>query len=180
MNSKSIGNNYEREFIKKFSKWVVGNDDILIAWRNVHSGSISTNRMKLGKDGSNMSGDFQCISPEYQYIFDRLHIDSKCYKEINLFFINSKNKKSNSILQQWIKTCDEAYAVNKLPVMPVKIRDRSTPEFILFPIYGIDEIKSLSSIKYHLNNTKLQYDFILYMQDDLFNNLPFESFSKLL
>ena len=132
-NSKSLGNEYEREVAKVLSKWILGHDDRLLFWRNVHSGSISTIMNKKGKDGSNTSGDFQCLDLEYNYVLDNLHIDSKSYAKVNLFFINEKNIKSNQIFKQWEKTVSEAKEVNKIPMMPVKIRDRVTPEFVLLP-----------------------------------------------
>ena len=175
MNSKSIGNDYEREFIKSFSKWVTGDDNILIAWRNVHSGSISTIRQKSGKDGSNSSGDFQCLEPSYQYIFDKLHIDSKCYKDVNLLFINDKNIKSNKIFNQWIKTCKEALQVNKFPIMPCKIRDRVTPEFVLLDLYFYT--LNVNKVVYQFTDGNEWYSCILVLKDDLFN-IDFNDFSK--
>lgn len=131
MNSKKIGSNYERETARVLSKWISGKDDPLICWRLVSSGSVSTNERKKGKSGVTLDGDFQCLNPIYQFVFDTFCFDSKCYKECNPYFINEKNMKSNSILNQWIKVCKEAGS--KIPVMLCKIRDRSTPEFICIP-----------------------------------------------
>ena len=47
-------------------------------------------------------------------------------------FTNRNNQKTNDILKQWMKTCIQTPQF-KIPVMPVKIRDRVTPETIFFP-----------------------------------------------
>ncbi len=171
LNSKNIGNSYERAFIKKFSRWVLGDDSRLLFWRNVHSGSISTLATKAGKDGSDTSGDFQCISGAYTFILKALHIDSKSYKSFNPIFTNCKNIKSNSVFNQWKKTVDEAAQVGKIPMMPVKIRDRVTPEFVLLPII----MMPLPSIKYRLRDTN--YSCMLVLQCDLLS-LDFTKFFK--
>jgi hypothetical protein len=137
MNSKKIGGSYEREIARLLSKWISGKDDPLICWRTAGSGSVATNDKKRGLSGITQDGDFQCLNSKYEHIFNLFFIDSKCYKECNPYFINEKNKKSNSILNQWKKVCGEAKngTKNKIPLMIVKIRDRKTPEFVLLPSY---------------------------------------------
>lgn len=167
MNSKRIGNNYEREIAKILSKWISGKNDPLICWRNVHSGSISTIAKKKGLSGDNTDGDFQCLNPAYQFMFDTFCFDSKCYKDCNPYFINDKNMKSNSILNQWIKVCKEAG--NKIPVMLVKIRDRSTPEFICIPTTCclLDTVKKMD---YYFANSEI-VDLTLIMMDEFLDKV---------
>jgi len=100
-------------------------------------------------------------------MFDLFCFDSKSYKECNPYFINEKNQKSNAILNQWIKVCRESE--NKIPTMLCKIRDRTTPEFIMFPRY----------IKLPINIHKMEYSFYdenildccILMMDKFFNSV---------
>jgi len=177
-NSKSLGNSYEREFIKKLSKWMLGTDEKLVAWRNIHSGSISTIMEKNNKDGSNLSGDFQCLMLEYQPFFDKFHIDSKSYKEMNFCMINEKNQKSNSILNQWKKTVDESLRAGKIAMMPVKIRDRKTPEMIFMPFGYVDlnYFFNLGAMIYIFENLDPFYNCVVILQDFFFNKVTYEDF----
>jgi len=128
-NSKSIGNNYEREIAKKLSLWITENDRDDVLWRENSSGARATTRKKQGKD-SIQDGDFVATVLEYEWFTKTFYVDSKCYKEFNPIIINEKNIKSNSIFNQWVKVCNDC-PDNKVPVMICKIRDRKTPEFIM-------------------------------------------------
>jgi hypothetical protein len=172
MNSKRIGSNYEREIARKLSKWISGKEDPLICWRNVHSGTISTVDKKKGLSGANTEGDFQCLDLEYNYMFETFCFDSKCYKECNPYFINSKNIKSNSILNQWIKVCKESG--NKIPIMICKIRDQKTPEFAIMP-NNISFPDSIPLITYIFNNAAIR-NFSLIMLTDLISNISAYAF----
>lgn len=167
-NSKRIGNSYEREIAKILSKWISGKNDPLICWRNVHSGSISTIAKKKGLSGDNTDGDFQCLNPVYQFMFDIFCFDSKCYKECNPYFINDKNMKSNSILNQWIKVCKEAG--NKIPVMICRIRDRKTPEFICIPESSWLPVNDIKMMKYFFYDDRIT-DMILIMLDEFLDKV---------
>lgn len=165
MNSKSIGSNYEREIARLLSKWISGKEDPLICWRNVHSGTISTCDKKKGLSGANTEGDFQCLDLKYSHIFDLFCFDSKCYKECNPYFINTKNIKSNAILNQWIKVCKEAG--NKIPAMICKIRDRKTPEFIMLPLnIAMPDIIKYIAYRFYDDTIK---DCAIYLLDEFVN-----------
>lgn len=129
-NSKAIGNNYEREVARKLSLWITNNENDDVVWRDLGSGARATARAKKGKD-TIRHGDFVPTDLNYKWLFDLFCIDSKSYKEWNPLFINEKNMKSNSILNQWIKVCKEAQG--KIPMMICHIRDRKTPEFVVVP-----------------------------------------------
>lgn len=166
MNSKSIGNNYEREVAKKLSLWLTEgkNDDVV--WRDLGSGARATVRSKQGKD-TTRHGDFVPTDLAYKYFFDLFCIDSKSYKEWNPLFINEKNMKSNSILNQWIKVCKEAQ--EKIPMMICHIRDRKTPEFAIVPqdfLFPLNSIK-FNIMTYIFSNSEIK-NCILIMLDDLF------------
>lgn len=177
-NSKGIGNNFEREWSKLISIWMTENEDELIIWRNISSGSIGTIRANKGQSKSGLGGDFICINPEYQDFVNLFYMDSKCYKEVNLLFTNKKNQKSNDIFNQWIKTVDQCPS-NAIPMMPCKIRDRKTPNFILFP----DSIKfcfGSNYIKYYFEDDRLKrYNFILVLQDEFFKRNRWKEFVDL-
>ncbi len=176
--SKHIGNEYEREFAKKLSYWLTGSHEKLAVWRNVHSGSVGTIHSKKGYEESDMSGDFQAIDPEYHYFFTLFHIDSKSYGKWNPLFINSKNQKSNQLLNEWKEEFDKATAINKIPMLPVKIRDRTTPEFILFPNIVPLPI-SISSMSFSFCDELKKYSCLLVLQDEFFENVEPEEFFDL-
>jgi len=172
-NSKSIGNSYEREFSYKLSEWITGDKDSDICWRDVGSGARHTKRKKEGK-ATSRKADIVCTDLKYQPFFDKYYIDTKSYKEVNLMFINSKNRKTNGIFQQWIKTVDEC-PLGMIPVMPCKIRDRKTPEFIIFPnnlhiIHG-------SKVFYDFFEEDMgKYNCFIVLQEEFFSLNKYEDF----
>jgi hypothetical protein len=163
MNSKSVGNNYEREMSKILSEWFTGNKDELVVWRHVSSGSIGTIRKNKGLSGKNVDGDFQCLDLKYSEFFKLFYMDSKSLSDVNLFVINPKNQKSNQLLNEWKKVVNDAG--DKLPLMFVKLRkNRSVPDFIL--LHENIKVQGNYFIGFSLQEPK--YDFILLMQDDFF------------
>ena len=129
-NSKNIGNAYEREFSYKLSEWITGDKNSDVCYRDLSSGARNTVRTKQGKQTAH-KGDIVCTDLQYADFFKKYYIDTKSYKAFNPIMINPKNMKTNKIFQQWVKTVDES--LDMIPVMPCKIRDHVTPEFILFP-----------------------------------------------
>lgn len=178
-NPKQIGNSYERECAKKLSKWLTGSDEELVCWRNTHSGSIGTTRIKKGLKGTNVSGDFQCLDSKYQKIFDKFFIDSKSLTKVNLLMINRKNLKSNKLFNEWKKVYDDAWKNKKIPMMLVKIRDnKSIPDFIILPSFYFDDFISLPHINFELSEDLEQFDCKLYLQDEFFQKINWESLVK--
>jgi len=166
LNSKNIGNNYEREVAKKLSLWLSEGKNDDVCWRDLGSGSRATVRSKQGKD-TTRHGDFVPTDLEYKWMFDLFCIDSKSYKEWNPIFINEKNMKSNSILNQWIKVCKESQ--EKIPMMICHIRDRKTPEFAIVPqdiLFPLD-YKLPNIMTYIFPNQDIK-NCILMMLEDLF------------
>lgn len=131
-NSKSIGNTYEREFSYSLSEWITGEKDTSICWRDKSSGSRHTVRNRSGRQTSGSGGDIYPTDSRYEYWFAKFYIDTKSYQDINWVFGNPSNQKTNEILGQWIKTISQC-SPDKLPMMPCKIRNRTTPELIIFP-----------------------------------------------
>jgi hypothetical protein len=164
-NSKGIGNNYERNFSKKLSFWLTGSDEKLVVWRNVNSGTCGTIRRKKGYKDNALSGDLQCLVADYQPFFDKFYIDTKCYKKFNSFIINNKNIKSNELFKQWVKTCEDC-SENMYPIMPVKVRDGITPEFIFLPnklCFSMEDY-----IKYNVTFNDRLYSFYIILLEDFF------------
>ena len=162
-NSKNIGNNFEREFSYLLSEWITETKGSDICWRDVSSGSRYTKRKKESKETARKA-DIICTDLKYQWFFDAFYIDTKSYKEINWCFINHKNKKSNKILQQWIKTVDEC-PFNMMPLMPVMIRDYKTPLLLFIPKRAYID-NDMSCIYISMNN---KYSFYIVLLEDFFS-----------
>jgi hypothetical protein len=178
-NSKRIGSSYERECAKKLSKWLTGSDEELVCWRASHSGSIATTRIKKGLNGSNVSGDFQCLDLKYKDFFDKFFIDSKSLTKINLMMINEKNIKSNKLFQEWKKVGDDSYKNKKIPMMLVKVRDdRSIPDFIILPrCFEFSPMGRMNKIKYRfiISDGLGFLDCNLFLQDDFFKQVDWKN-----
>jgi len=135
MHPKQIGNNWERQVAYILSEWMTGENQKLVAWRNVNSGSLSTKRINKDVSGENIDGDVLCIDVAYKRFFEIFHIEAKSFAQINLCFINKSNQKSNKTLLAWLKAEIEANQVQKFPLMLVKIRDGKTPALIFYPSF---------------------------------------------
>lgn len=162
-NSKQTGNAYERDLAKKLSKWITKENDKLICWRDTHSGSIHT--ILRNKGGSiKGGGDISCIDPEYQWWFDKVHIDSKSLTNLE-FYIYNGNEKSNKLLGEWKKVVSDCQKTeNRIPIMFVKNRSKGH-EFVVFPN------KSLNIISLHRINIVVDnYDFVIVPINEFFEN----------
>lgn len=177
MNSKRIGNNYERVISRKLSLWLTHNQSDDVVWRDIGSGNKATIRKKQNKE-SIWQGDIVPIDLQYKYFFDVFAIDTKSYKEINWLFINNKNNKSNTILQQWIKVVNDTKG--KVPLMIVQIRDRKTPETIFMPSNIIlnDSLNNYNFLQYIFAETK-KYNCKVFILEDFLNLISPEEFVNL-
>lgn len=173
-NSKSIGNTYERSVAKKLSLWLSEGQNDDVCWRDLGSGSRATIRGKQGKD-TTRHGDFVPTDLSYKYFFDRFCMDSKSYKEWNPIFINEKNMKSNSILNQWVKVIEESQ--DKIPMMICNIRDRKTPEFVVLPSATVYPKDCNINLMYYSFSSKINIkDFCLILLDDFFHKVSAKEF----
>jgi len=164
VNGKNIGNSYEREFSYKLSEWITGEKDADVCWRDVGSGSRHTTRNKQGKETSRKA-DIVCTKLQYEEFFNKFYIDTKTYKEFNPIIINQKNIKSNDIFLQWVKTVTEC-PKSMIPIMPCKIRNRTTPQFIIVP--ESMWCQSLNHMWYTVQFQQEVYKFKLILQDEFF------------
>ena len=182
MNNKIVGNNYERECAKRLSEWLTGSKEKLVCWRDVSSGTLSTVRKNKNMLTAGMSGDFQCLDPEYISFFNKFYVDSKSLTKINLLMINKKNQKSNKLLNEWIKVCEDSWKNDKIAMMLVKVRDnKSISDFIMLSPFNINlsaiiSNKICSYIDYYFKfDTINQYDFKIFMQDEFFSKVDWKS-----
>ena len=172
MNSKSKGSGYERDVARLLSKWVTGNDEELIYWRDSGSGSVSTIAKKKGKNAKGLDGDFLCVdtsekSIEYKKILDIFFIDAKCLGSIHLNLINPKNQKSNQLLQEIIEVFNNAQSSNKIPFLIVKAtNDRKIQDFIILPVDV--SCNFIQRIIYNIAYGENTYAIQLIQQDDFF------------
>ena len=166
INSKTIGNDYEREFSRKLSLWFTNNVSDDVCWRDLGSGSRSTQRDKQGKT-SIRDGDIVAMDLKYQKFFNVFHVDTKSLGKVHLMLINSKNIKSSQLFQEWKKVSSDATKFNKIPLMFVKARnDRKIPEFILLDKNVL--INSSSYLYYSIHNEDKIYSLRLMLLHDFF------------
>lgn len=174
-NSKSIGNNYERELSKKLSLWFTDGKSDDVCWRDLGSGNRSTIRKKQGKD-SIRDGDIVATDHIYQPFFDKFHIDAKSLRNVHLMLINQNNIKSSQLFKEWLKVESDAVHFNKIPLMFVKARnDRKIPDFIVFNRNDIN-YALVSSIDYCIYWNSWFKNISLILQDDFFRFNNWENF----
>lgn len=175
MNSKSIGNMYERQFSYQLSEWLTGEKNADVCWRDQGSGARFSTRKKQNKNTS-QSGDIIPTDPKFIPFFNRFYIDTKSYKDINFLFINTVNQKSNDILQQWIKTCKDC-PPNKIPIMPVKVRSR-LPELIFMPVLTIVKYNNYMTYYFDTESGYDIYSCCMMLLSDFFELNNWEDFLK--
>jgi len=173
MNSKKKGGNYERDVARILSVWATSSEENLVYWRQISSGSVSTVAKRNNKNASGLDGDFICIAedthPKFKVLKQFLQVffvDSKCLGNVHLCMINSKNQKSNQLLNEIKKVFSEAKRSNKLPMLICKAtNDRKIDDFIILPTYLdlYSQIDKHNSMYYHITNedgTKLFFQLI--------------------
>lgn len=177
-NSKSIGNNFERETAKTLSLWLTKGESDDVLWRDLSSGARATTRKKQNKTTIN-DGDLVVTDLKYKWFTDCFFIDTKSYKECNFYFTNSKNIKSNVILNQWIKVCGDC-PKNKIPMMICNIRDRKSTQFVVLPsmfrFIGLNILKlNLITVSFSEELGYNNNDFVIIEFDNFINNMDAES-----
>lgn len=145
-NGKSIGNDWERAMSRQLSLWVSNGTDDDCFWRDLGSGMRATVRKKQGKE-TVLKGDLVCLKPEYQPLLDKFFIDTKSYKEFNPLIINQDNIKSNQLFLQWAKVCSDC-PEDMIPLMPVRVRDRKTPDIIFMGATLLEKVSFQNIMTY--------------------------------
>lgn len=182
INSKSKGNSYERSVARLLSKWVTGKEDEIIYWRCVSSGSVSTIQKQKGKNASGLDGDFICVdtseeSVKYKKLLDSFFIDAKCLGKVHLNMINTKNQKSNQLLQNIIKVYNDAISSNKIPFLIVKAtNDKKIQDFVILPTSVFCFCMQRMTYNILVGNTT--YAIQLISQDEFFKYNVWDDFIK--
>ena len=171
MNSKKIGNNFERTMSVRLSSWLTGDEKNLVVWRDVSSGTLSTVRKNKGLQTENQSGDFRFYDFTYKNFFHNFHCDAKSLGNVNLMLINSKNQKSNQVINEWAKVKSDAGT--KIPMMFVKARnDKKIPDFIMMSSHIIFLYENM--IVYDIGNESIS----LILQDEFFELNDWKIFTE--
>lgn len=182
MDPKRVGNEYERTIAKKLSLWITNGESDDVFWRVIDSGARATTRKKMGKTTIN-DGDLCAVNPDYKWFTDKFYMDTKTYKSCNFYFINKKNKKSNSILNQWLKVCNDC-PPEKIPMMFCHIRDRSSNPFIVVPSYFIFDCNKqidiqMVSFKVEEKSVYTGKDFVMLDLEEFFDTQKAETINLL-
>lgn len=164
-NGKRIGNAYEREFSGILSFWLTGDPLAEVCWRDIGSGARATVRAKKGL-ASSRTGDIVATDLQYQPFFDRFFIDTKSFKAIELNFFR---KTAPVILGEWIKVRNDAQQHNKVPWMPVKVRQgRGGSQLLFTTILGQDSNPLCTVMTYPKENLAI-YDLQQYLRTSKFD-----------
>jgi len=120
MNSKTKGNNFEREICKKLSLWLsYGKDDDLF-WRTSSSGGRFTQRLKKGLNTKNQAGDITSTSPQSDFFSRKYLIECKCYKDINIWSLFNDMEIKNSVSWWWNVNNSKAIEINKVLILIIR------------------------------------------------------------
>ncbi len=85
VNGKSKGSEFERVISKKLSLWWTDNERSDVFWRTSNSGGRHTIRKRKGEETYNQSGDICSIDPIGQPFSDKIYLECKSYKSINIW-----------------------------------------------------------------------------------------------
>lgn len=172
-NPKKIGNSWEREFCKILSKWVSPQSEDLLFWRSASSGALATIRSKKKLNSINMDGDITCLDPQYAELTKKVYFECKTVKANDFNFWDSP--KSNYIYHAIIETFENAFILNKIPFLAIKVRNNKTPKLIVIPESLLNELKILPNYSIWRIN-KSNYSFAIMKMDTFFQNNKWETF----
>lgn len=175
-NPKKIGNSWEREFCKILSKWVSPQSEDLLFWRSASSGAVSTIRKKKNLNSINMDGDITCLDTKYSELTKKVYFECKTVKNNDFNFWDSP--KSNYIYHAVIETFENAYTVNKIPFLAIKVRNNKTPKLIVIPESLLPSVKLNPNLCIWKIN-KTNYSFVVAKMDTYFQNNEWESLVKI-
>jgi hypothetical protein len=105
------GFGFEIQIAKRLSKWITGDDKDPIFWRSAGSGSF-------GKITTitNLRGDIMSIKEAGNPLMDKISIEVKCYKDIDL--LGLIDGRSTTIPDWWRQCRDDAG--DKIPLLIMK------------------------------------------------------------
>jgi len=105
MNGKCKGSEFERVISKKLSLWLSEGEDDDLFWRTQGSGGRHTQRKKKGKETKNQEGDITSTHPSTQMFSEKICIECKHHKDINLWSIITRT--GGQSIYNWYSTLIE-------------------------------------------------------------------------
>lgn len=166
-NGKQKGSEFERYISKYLSKWITGNDKIIM-WRSRNSGGWYTEQQKKNKnlnDSGKNIGDICPTEPEQDEFFNNFSIECKFYQEMNFYnFINNNLK--DGLVKDYNKILKQSSEKNKSILFIIKINRKG--------IFLLSNFKMNDYILYFKN-----LDSYLYKFEDIFDNIGYEEFMKM-
>jgi hypothetical protein len=110
--SKAKGSAFEREVCKRLSAWLTDGVRPDIFWRSAMSGGRATIARKRGVE-VRQAGDITAVAPEGHALTDRVYIECKHYKDLQLDSFVVKG--IGMLATFWERTCKEAGARHREP-----------------------------------------------------------------
>lgn len=173
---KNRGSQFEREISKYLTKWISGNINPLMLWRQESSGALST----IYSDNNHLTGDIKSIHTDSKFLTDVFSIELKT-GYISTSFFQHFNNYTFGIEEFWKQASNDAEKANKHAMLIYRKKHRK-------PIVGIDEKinKILKKKLYSLNNIMICWgnesslkSCILYDMNLFFNKIKPEDIRKL-
>lgn len=120
------GLSFEIIIAKQLSKWFSYGKKSKIFWRALSSGGLSTNKVI-----ENLTGDIMAIEKEGEIFLNKINIECKCRKNLNLseFIYNNKS----TLYQFW----EQANTLEKIPFLICK---ENYKPVLLITTYEISKI----------------------------------------
>lgn len=123
---KNKGGAYERDIAKRLSFWISDNERGDLFRRTHSSGAIHTVSHRKGESAAKMAGDIMGVDPLVQPFDDKVAIECKHYKNIDLWgLITGKG----NLIKFWEQTQRQAREAQKHPILIVK--QNLKPELLL-------------------------------------------------
>jgi len=155
---KRKGSSFEREFCKALSIWWTDGRDKDVFWRTHSSGA----RHGIQQE----AGDVMAIKPEGNLLADKLLIELKCWRVDNLLLDLLREDKKSMLEDAWIKCIKEAEENKKMPLLVVKITNRTT----------ICLSRALDKLCDFMPD---EYPCILYHPESMTNIMPWDKFLEI-
>lgn len=147
-NSKQKGAEFERDVCKRLSLWVTGGRREDAFWRSAMSGGRATVGRRAGKTLDRHAGDISATSPEGHALTDFWYVECKAYKDLGLE--GAMLEGQGPLAKFWRKTCEEATAHGKLPMLIAKQNMRRimlvTPVASFLNPYGVHPLRHTAAI----------------------------------
>jgi len=136
MDSKNKGTAFERTIAKDLSLWWSSGEREDLFWRTASSGGRATQREKEGKPTAGQDGDICATSPSSHPLMEKIIIECKRYKSLNLWNIATGGP---CLFRQWYSNLSTiAYSQDKCPVIIMK--EDNHPIMIALPSHLLDAL----------------------------------------